>query len=155
MSSNHQEEEAKKNQALSLEEEEEKQRRAVASPNAGLNSVVQCDSEEDQKDLISAYNAMFGGKPGYKAPVVNADGSIALAFPNKGDAENFCMDQAGKGQRFVLIDAETKTVMAYSNGNGTLFHADGTEFQKGDTLKPSPITIDTFTLPEPGRKPEM
>jgi hypothetical protein len=154
MSSNNQEEEAKKNQALSLEEEE-KQRRAVASPNAGLNSVVQCDSEEDQKDLISAYNGMFGGKPGYKAPVVNADGSIALAFPNKGDAENFCMDQAGKGQRFVLIDAETKTVMAYSNGDGTLFHADGSAFQHRDTLKPSPIAMDTFTLPEPGRKPGM
>ncbi len=151
MSKNHLEEEAKRNQALALEAEEEeaKQRRSVVSPNAGLDTSFQCDSLEEQKDIVLAYNNMFGGKAGYVAPVVNTDGSIYLSFPEKGDAEDFCVDQAEKGRRFIMIDAETKTVMAYSNGDGTLYHANGDVFQKGDSLKPSSISRNGFELPEP------
>ena len=151
MSKNHLEEEAKRNQALALEAEEEeaKQRRSVVSPNAGLDTIFQCDSPEEQNDIVLAYNNMFGGKAGYVAPIVNTDGSISLSFPEKGDAEDFCVDQAEKGRRFIMIDAETKKVMAYSNGDGTLYHAEGGVFQKGDSLKPSSILRDDFKLPEP------
>jgi hypothetical protein len=151
-SRNHfEEEEAKRKQDLALEAEEQeaKQRRSVVPPNAGLDASFQCDSPEEQKAIVSAYNKMFGGKPGYVEPVVNTDGSISLSFPEKGDAEGFCVDQAKKGRRFIVIDAETKTVMAYSNGDGTLYHANGDVFKKGDSLKPSSIPRNGFELPEP------
>jgi len=158
MSRNH-EDEAKRNQALALEnqalaleaEEEAQQRRSVVSPtpNAGLDTSLQCDSLEEQKHIVSDYYKMFGGKPGYVAPVVNTDGSISLSFPEKGDAEDFCLDQAGKGRRFIVIDAETNTVMAYSNGDGNLYNANGDVFKKGDSLKPSNISRNGFELPEP------
>ena len=148
----HEEDEAKRNQALALkaeEEEEAKQRRSVVSPNAGLDTSFQCDSLEEQKAIVLDYSKMFGGKAGYVAPVVNTDGSISLSFPKKGDAEDFCMDQAVKGRRFIVIDAETNTVMAYSNGDGTLYHANGDVFKQGDSLKPSRISRNGFELPEP------
>ena len=141
---------ARKKQALELEEEE-KQRRS-ASPNAGLNPTIRCDSKQELDDLASAYNEMFGGKPGYKAPVVHADGNISFSFPNKGDAEGFCLSQAQQGRCMVVIDQQTMTVMGYSNGDGILYHADGQEFQEGNTLKPSHIADADFDLPEPRSK---
>ena len=152
MSRNLLEEEAKRNQALAIEEEEAKQRRSVVSPNAGLDTLVQCNSPEHQNDIVLAYNNFFGGKPGYIIPTVNQNGSVSLSFPEKGGAEAFSKDQAKKGQRFMLIDEKTETVMAYSNGHGTLYHVDGSEFQKSDTLKPSSISKNDFVLPEPGSK---
>jgi hypothetical protein len=151
MTRNHlEEEEAIRNQAaLEAEEQEAKHRRSLVPPNAGLDTSFQCDSLEEQKHIVLAYNNMFGGKPGYVEPVVNTDGSINLSFPQKGDAENFCVGQAEKGRRFIVIDAETKTVMAYSNGDGTLYHANGDAFKKGDSLKPSSIPRNGFELPEP------
>lgn len=149
MAHNH-EEEAKRNQAVSLEEEEDKLRRAAsATPMEGLNALV---SEANNDDIIKAFSAFFGAKPGFTPPTANEDGSISLSFPYKGAAEEFCLDQAQKGQSFAIVDAETKTVMGYSNGDGTLYHADGTEFQAGDTLKKSDIALKDFKLPEPGRK---
>lgn len=52
----------------------------------------------------------------------------------------------------MLIDEKTETVMAYSNGHGTLYHVDGSEFQKADTLKRSSISKNDFVLPEPRSK---
>lgn len=141
---------ARKKQALELEQEE-KHRRS-ASPNAGSNTTIRCDSKQEFDDLAAAYNAMFGGKPGYKPPVVKADGSVGFSFPNKGDAEAFCLSQAQQGRRMVIIDQQTMTVMGYSNGDGILYHADGQEFQEGDTLKPSKIADADFTLPEPRQR---
>lgn len=144
---------ARKKQALELEEED-KQRRS-ASPNAGLNATMRCESKQDLDDLASAYNEMFGGKPGYKPPVFNPDGYISLAFPNKGDAEVFCLAQAQQGRSMVIIDQQTMIVMGYSNRDGILYHADGQEFQEGDTLKPSHIADADFTLPDPRPRPGM
>lgn len=132
------------------DEEEEDKKKHSTTPNAGLDTIVQ--SEDDKDDIIAAYNARFGGKPGFVQPVRNEDGSVSLSFPEKGDAESFFMDQAAKGRKMIIIDGETGTIMAYSNGgDGTLYHADGKPFEKGDELKPSTIKKEDFTLPEPPR----
>lgn len=149
--SQHEDEENKKKarrQILSHEQEEEDRlRRAQASsPNAGLETSVDCD---EKNDIIAAYNARFGGKPGHKPPEVDENGFLRLAFPNKGDAESFFSEEAEKGRRMVIVDANTQTVLGYSNGDGKLYHTDGSELQAGEAFQSSNVPYKDFVLPEP------
>ncbi len=128
------------------ESEEEKYKQ---SPNTGLELGVSPKEEEDTNSIIQAYKTAFGGKPGYKEPIVDEKGRIVLSFPQKGDAEAFFQDQAKKGQEFVIVDIKTNKVIAYSCGDGTLYHGDGKEFKQGDSLKPSDVSFDNFEFPSP------
>ncbi len=130
-------------------EEEQQRRHSSHSPNAGATINVLPEDKNEKDSIIDAYKNQFGGKPGFKEPIVNRDGSITLTFPNKGDAEKFFIGEAQKGTRMIIVDAVTQTVMGYSNGDGTLYHADGNECKSGDALKPSKIAAKDFTLPEP------
>lgn len=141
-------ENARKKQRLDEDESLERKKRNV-TPNAGLDTSIIIDNKVDEKEIIAAYYERFGRQPGYKQPVVNKDGSISMSFPNKGDAESFFADEARKGRKMVIIDAETGTVMAYSNGlDPTLYHADGRAFEPGDELQPSAIKKEDFSIPE-------
>jgi hypothetical protein len=140
--------EEKREQEIAKEEEEKQHRARASSPNAGLKVAIQCDTAEIQT-IIEAYNNHFGGKPGYKAPKKNTDGSIVLEFPNKGDAELFALGEAQKGQKMLIIDSKTQTVLGYSNGDGKLYQADGTEMQEGESFSPSNISSKDFSIPEP------
>lgn len=138
-------EELKRRAALESEEAKSKQ-----SPNTGLELSVIPKEQEETNSIIQDYKAAFGGKPGYKEPVVDEKGRIILSFPQIGDAEQFFLDQAQKGVNIVIVDLKTNQVMAYSCGDGKLYHGDGKEFQQGDSLKPSGISFDNFELPSPG-----
>lgn len=130
-------------------EDEEQLRHSSHSPNAGATVNVLPEDKNEKDPLIDAYKKQFGGKPGFKEPIVNRDGSVMLSFPNKGDAEKFFIEEAQKGTRMIIVDAVTRTVMGYSNGDGTLYHSDGSECKSDDTLKPSQVAAKDFTLPEP------
>lgn len=138
-------------------EEEERRKRRLATPNAGIETIVVADPDDDneKKDIISAFTKMFGSKPGYKPPTRNAEGHIIFSFPEKGDAEDFFLSEAQNGRRMMIVDAETNTVVGYSTGDGTLYHADGRPFEKGQTLEPSKIPYKEFTIPSAGNSPRI
>lgn len=138
------------------DDDDDKKMKRRAAPNAGLEKIhVQCDpdSEKEKKALISEFNQLFGGKPGYKPPV-NEKNGVVFSFPKLNDAEEFFISQASKGRKMVILDGSTNpmTVMGYSNGDGTLYHADGSELKTGDKLKASGIPYQDFEMPEPRSK---
>ncbi|WP_133127267.1 type IV secretion protein Dot [Legionella nagasakiensis] len=109
-------------------------------------------SDVDNDQMIRDYMEFIKritGKPCDKVPET-VNGITKLTFPSIKDASNFFLDQAEKHpkSRFIIIDAETKTVMAYAK-DGKLYHANGSEFQKGDVLTPSGIQHEDFKIPEP------
>ena len=103
---------------------------------------------EDVDFVLQLYKDTYSSRPDYKQPTKNPDGSHSVSFSSAAEMTNFLMDAAGKNAKFILVDAKTKTVMGYSNGDGKLYHADGNECNKGDELKPSSIASDKFTMPE-------
>lgn len=120
------------------------------TPNAGISTEAFPEDKEDSQAIILAFKEKFGGLgPAFIEPKTNEkDGSITFTFPKKGDAEQFFMEQARAGNRLIIVDKATDTVMAYSDGV-KLYHADGNEFQQGDTLAPSGISKVSFEMPEP------
>lgn len=137
-------------------EDDDKKMKRRAAPNAGLERIyVQCDSdsEKEKKALIGDFNHFFGGKQGYKPPI-NEKNWVVLSFPKLNDAEDFFISQASKGKNMVILDGSTNPmkVMGYSNGDGTLYHADGSELKTGDKLKASDTPYQDFEMPEPRSK---
>ena len=140
-------------------EEEEKRRRRSATPNAGLETIVIADpdNEKEKQSIITAFKAMFGHKAGFELPTTNEAGHLVFTFPEKGDAEKFFSSEAKNGRCMLIIDAETKMVLGYSNGDGTLYHADGRplDLAAGDTLEPSDILAEGFEIPQPTARNSM
>ncbi|AHE67113.1 hypothetical protein [Legionella oakridgensis] len=107
---------------------------------------------EDQDKMIQDYMEFMRRitkKPFDEVPETE-NGMTKLSFPSLADASLFFQEQSEKNRRFIVVDADTQTVMAYSNGkDGKLYHGDGREFQKGDVLTPSGISHEDFKIPEP------
>jgi hypothetical protein len=97
-------------------------------------------------DIIDDYKKKFGQEDWYKEPEAK-NGKVDLVFPSKEAASNFMLEQAEKNRPFVVVDGKTNQVMAYSNGDGTLYHGDGKPFAKGDELSPSGGDINNFRMP--------
>ncbi len=76
------------------------------------------------------------------------DGKVSLPFPSKQDEVNFYLDQCEKNREFVVVNIKTNKVVAYSNGDGTLYHGDGRAFHQGDTLSACGADFDSFYMPE-------
>ena len=56
----------------------------------------------------------------------------------------FLQDAAAEGIKMRIMDENGK-VMAYSNGDGKLYHADnGLKFETGDSLRSSDMFLDEF-----------
>lgn len=51
----------------------------------------------------------------------------------------FFLSQAQKNRGFKVYDEQMRLV-AYSNGNGILHHANGEVFKTGDSFKPAPFS---------------
>ena len=93
--------------------------------------------------IIEDYKKQFGKEDWYKEPKVE-DGKVTLQFPSKESAANFLQNQAEQNRHFVVVDQATQKVMAYSKGDGTLYHGDGKPFVKGDELKPCGMGIEEY-----------
>ena len=148
------EKERKRKKIVKEEEQEVEPVKHSVTPNAGLNTIVDLDSDRSEiKAIIADYYTRFGGRAGYKPPI-EEKGCLSLSFPNKGDALSFFGEQAQKGRKMTIIDAETGNVMAYSNGlDGTLYHADGSPYdlEQEIDLQPSDIKAEGFSLPNTPR----
>lgn len=99
-------------------------------------------------DIIDDYRKKFGKEDWYKEPEAK-NGKVDLTFPSKEALTNFIQEQADQNRPFVVVDAKTNQVMAYSNGDGTLYHGDGKPFVDGDELSLSGGDINDFRMPIP------
>lgn len=91
--------------------------------------------------IIDAYNQKFcidnAYKSGYGKPNEQG-GCLTLQFPTEKDEVAFDLEMAVKKISFKIIDPKTQLVIAYSNGDGKLYHGDDKEFNVGDSYYRSP-----------------
>lgn len=103
----------------------------------------------DHDLIIQDYNAQFSCKPGYIVPETK-NGYTKLCFASEAEAGDFFQAQAAKGRSFGIYreyDGQMRAV-AYSNGDGNLYHANGTVYKPGDSFVPvEGATKDKFKLP--------
>ena len=114
---------------------------------------VGVDINDDNKSLLDAYKDKYKNADWYQEPQKNDRGQMELNFPTEEDAAQFFSEQAEKGKKFKIVDLESNKVMAYSNGDGTLYHSNGNEVQKGDLLQPGERDSNDFKLSEPSEPP--
>lgn len=124
---------------LSLEQLQEELKKSAAEQKVSVKS-------NKLDDILTDYKAKYGKEDWYKEPEVK-NGKVELVFPSIEAASNFMLEQAEKNRPFVVVDGKTNKVMAYSNGDGTLYHGDGRPFAKGDELSPSGGDINDFRMP--------
>ena len=97
--------------------------------------------------IVDDYNKQFAGLPGYKEPETK-NGMTVLHFANEMEAGAFFLTQAQKGRGFRVYDAQMRLI-AYSKGDGTLYHANGDVFKAGDSFKPLPgVSNQDFQVPK-------
>ena len=113
-----------------------------------------------KKSILAAYDEKYMTednktkyKPGYGAQEKN--GKFALQFPEPKEASVFFAEQAKLNRKFVVIDANSGLVLAYSNGNdGKLYGTDHKEFSVGtdpfkQTVKGEKFDPLSWKMPEP------
>lgn len=107
---------------------------------------------EDKNAFIQAFNDYAkekGWEEGTFSAKENAKGGIDVSFPTEKDGVDFFKHLAEKNEKFIVVDASSNKVIAYSDGDGTLkTPPDGNEFT-GDKLKPTDIDSADFKLPTP------
>ncbi|WP_454781453.1 hypothetical protein [Legionella sp. WA2022007384] len=111
---------------------------------------------EQAEALLAAYKEHCGAKwVKDHPPEKDKDGRLTLSFKSEEDMASFFEKQAKAGQSFIMVDAETNKVIAYSNGDGKLYQTskDGPKAYEGGPLIPSKEAmkdlpdLDGFTLP--------
>lgn len=100
-------------------------------------------SNDDLDPVLQAYKEKYSKEKWYQEPETK-DGKTSLAFPSEEDAAQFFREQAEAGHSFVVIDGKTNQVMAYSDGDGKLYHSNGNEFQSDELLQPGEDTLEAF-----------
>lgn len=128
-----------KNQSLKSRLDEEKSKTGPVVKSS--ESKVILDSYQTK-----ATHADGSYKEGYKKPDIKEDGSIALSFPKPEDAGEFFQAQAKAGVPFMVVDAKTNKVMAYSNGDGTMKNGDGTPYEAKKPLEANGPSKDDFDM---------
>ena len=101
--------------------------------------VVESDDDDAIKNMVAAYQKQFKTDDGYQegyADPIRDDKKFRFTFPTQEKAANFFSTQAQENRSFILMNEENQ-VLAYSDGKGTMFHANGDEFRKGDAFRPS------------------
>lgn len=94
------------------------------------------------------------------------DGKVNLQFDSPEDMTSFFKQQAEEKQRFIMIDAQTNKVIAYSNGDGQLWRP-GKNGGPPENITDKPSLVptesemkdlpdhDKFTMPEPSTAPQL
>ncbi|HFY0601834.1 TPA: Dot/Icm T4SS effector CegC4 [Legionella pneumophila] len=101
---------------------------------------------KDIDPIIADYKKLYSKESWYKEPETK-DGKTHLTFPSQEAAGTFFRDQAEKNRSFIVIDATTNKVLAYSNGDGKLYNGNGSLYQGGD-FKASKEDFTSFKMPE-------
>ncbi len=109
---------------------------------------------EEADEIIGLYKLKYKNEPWFKEPTKAEDGKISLNFGSLKEEVNFDLQMAEANIKFMVVDKATNTVIAYSNGDGKLYHGDGEEFHPDDAYTPCSVPVDTFTLPEPAPRLE-
>ncbi|EHL31292.1 hypothetical protein [Legionella drancourtii] len=97
-------------------------------------------------DVVNAYKEQYAQESWYEEPGANGN-DVQFKFASEEELANFFMKQSEKGASFVMYDVATKKVMAYSNGDGHLYHANGGVVKAGEKIKPSDIDEQSFEIP--------
>ncbi len=124
---------------LSLEQLQDELQKSAAPEEADFKS-------SNMDEILADYKKKFGEEEWYQEPKVDGN-KVTLTFASKEALSDFAQEQAEKNRPFVVVDAKTQQVMAYSNGDGKLYHGNGKEFNKGDELRPCGGHIDDFKMP--------
>ncbi|RUR20664.1 hypothetical protein ELY21_00840 [Legionella sp. km535] len=106
-------------------------------------------SSKNIDPIVEDYNKQFSKEDWYREPKVE-NGRVTLAFPTKEAMTDFFHKQAELNRPFVVVDHATNKVMAFSKGDGTLYHGDGRPFVKGDELTPSGLDIEEYRKQQKG-----
>jgi hypothetical protein len=101
---------------------------------------------EDLAQIISAYKNKYHQESWYKEPEIK-DGIACFAFPTYEEAGLFFEELAAENKVFIVVTRETRKILAYSNGDGNLFNADGSMY-KGGALTVSNQDLANFIMPE-------
>lgn len=103
--------------------------------------------QSNQSYFISkSYEILYSKEPWYIKPEEN-DHGLRLNFPDNTILTEFIQRQVDNNIPHIIVDVRTQKVMGYSRGEGILYHPDGTEFKKGDTLKTSELDLTAFKMP--------
>lgn len=97
-----------------------------------LNSVVESYNKSHKQEGSLDY------KPGCAEPKIKGN-EIHLQFPTPKDSCAFMQTLAEEKNRFFVLD-KNNHVKAYSTGDGQLYRADGTAYEKGAALESSTLT---------------
>lgn len=131
----------------------------ASGPDQSASPPVQMDAAQDKTSttnvqtknastIVESYKQRYSyavtGKymPGCKEPKIEKE-NVKLTFPSSVQANTFYQDQALQrpGEGFVVFD-KNKKVMAYSNGDGSLYKADGKPYASGEDLVSSNMTLE-------------
>lgn len=109
----------------------------------------------DLELIIEAYNKKYSNLPPYSNDNPNfkphdesKNGITTLFFESEAEAVDFAIEQAALGRMFEIMD-DKMCVLAYSNGDGKLYHADAKVFEKGDPF----VTPVINKVPAPLEQP--
>ena len=109
---------------------------------------VKVSAKSDSMDQIVAdYKKLYSKESWYQEPKVSSGDKVELAFDSIETATDFFLEQSKQNRPFAIIDGQTNKVMAYSTGDGKMYHSDGREFKNGDKLSGG-IDQDKFKIPE-------
>lgn len=97
-------------------------------------------------EVVQDYREQYAQESWYEEPVISGN-DANFKFVSDEALTNFFMKLCEKKTSFVMYDIATKKVMAYSNGDGQLYHANGTAVKAGEPLKPSEIDEQGFEIP--------
>lgn len=120
---------------------------------------------EQAELMLQAFKKKFGTDEWYKkntSPEMK-ESTLNLSFKNEEDLTAFFAEQAQGDKEhgvvprhFIIVDKETQKVLAYSNGDGALYHGNGEKFELGkdksllDFSKASDKTLSDFKMPAKG-----
>lgn len=97
-----------------------------------LNAIVDRYNQSHKLESATGY------KTGYTEPKIKNDG-IHLQFPTPKESLAFMQTLAEEKKRFFVLDKDNH-VRAYSTGDGVLYKADGTAYEKGAVMESSNLT---------------
>ncbi|WP_454784891.1 hypothetical protein [Legionella sp. WA2024007413] len=132
-----------------------------------VDSLLPAEEEESKKksiriqsEQVEAFLAAYKEHCGAKwfkdhPPKKDENGGLSLTFKSEEDMASFFQKQAKEGKSFIMVDAETNKVIAYSNGDGKLYQTtkEGPKAYEGGSLLPSKEAmkdlpdLDGFKLP--------
>ena len=106
---------------------------------------------EDKEAFIQAFNDYAkkkGWEEGTFSAKENAKGGIDVSFPTEKDGVDFFKHLAEKNEKFVVVDASSNKIIAYSDGDGTLkTPPEGNAFT-GEKLTATEIDAKGFEIPQ-------